>query len=288
MPATAAPARPASLAISMAWSAKVWAFSAALRAASAAISAWRAASSTVNCAIWCSPSGSGFHGGMDDLPVARYGAAGDDLVVPVDAHAAILDDEIEEVLQVSGVERRGVASEAGRGVGQPDDRHTIMDHDVARSRQRAIAAALDREIDDDRAGLHGLDHLLGHEHRCRAAGDQGGGDDHVLALDVLRHQGGLALLILARQLAGVAGGRRSIGETFDEDEFRPEALNLLAGGGPHVGGRHDRAETAGGSDGLEPGDAGTHDEDTGGRNGTGGGHHHRKGAGEMRRGIDDR
>ena len=67
-----------------------------------------------------------------------------------------------------------------------------------------IAAALGREIDDDRAGPHALDHRLGQQLRRRASWDQRRGDDDVLALDVLGHELRLLLLVGVRHLLGVA------------------------------------------------------------------------------------
>jgi hypothetical protein len=52
-------------------------------------------------------------------------------------------------------------------------------------------------------------------------------------------------------------------------------LHLLLDGGPHVEGRDDAAEAAGGRDRLQAGDAGAEDEHLGRRDRAGGRHQHR-------------
>ena len=118
--------------------------------------------------------------------------------------------------------------------------------DLARLRQLAVAAALGREVDDDRAGLHALDHGARDQPRRRAAGDQRRGDDDVLVLDVVGDQLGLLLLVLGRHRLGVAGRRLRLLEllVLDGDELGAERGDLLLGGGTHVG-RRDDARRAG-------------------------------------------
>ena len=213
--------------------------------------------------------------------------AGDDLIRPVDLERPVLDQGIEEILQVPGIERRGIAGKPAGEIEIAHDRDTLVHHDLARLRQRAVAAALDREIDDHRARLHRLDHLLRDQHRRRPAGDEGRGDDDVLALDVLGDERRLLGLVLGRQFPRIAAGGRRI-RHIGEDEFGAEALHLLFRRLAHVGRRDDGAEPARRGDGLEAGDADAHDEHLGRRHGARRRHHHREGAAELRRGIDHR
>ena len=153
-----------------------------------------------------------------------------------------------------------------------------------------IAAALDGEIDDDRAGPHRRDHLLGDQARRRPAGDQRGGDDDVLLLDVLGHQRRLLGLILLRHFLGVAARGLRVLEFFilDRKKFRAEAFDLLLGCGTNVGRRDDRAEPARGRDRLQAGDADAHDEHLRGGNRAGRSHHHRQRAAVFFGRIDHR
>src|SRR5690606_38668371 len=101
--------------------------------------------------------------GVHDLPVASDERALDDLVVPIhlDRPFLLVDHQLEESIQIAGIKARGVdghlAGEIERA-GNPDAIHL---DDLARLRQLAVAAALGREVDDDRARLHALDHRGG-------------------------------------------------------------------------------------------------------------------------------
>ena len=155
------------------------------------------------------------------------------------------------------------------------------------SRQWAVAAPLDREIDDHRARLHAFDHLLRDEDRRRPAGDQRGGDHDVLRLHVLGDECRLLLLVFGRQLLGIAAGGRRIRD-IGEDELGAKALDLLLGRLAHIGRRDDGAEPPRRGDRLQAGNADAHDEHLGRRHGAGRRHHHRKGAAEIGGGIDHR
>jgi hypothetical protein len=63
-----------------------------------------------------------------------------------------------------------------------------------------VAALLDRQVDDHRAGLHRLDHLAGDQPRRRLAGHQRGGDHHVGGGDVA----GDDLALAARKSSPIA------------------------------------------------------------------------------------
>src|SRR6185295_8052695 len=85
----------------------------------------------------------------------------DDLVVPGNGKLLLLlvDQDIEEGDEVLGVEARGRRREAPRDIRVADDRDAIDMRDFARLHALDIAAALDREVDDHRTGLHRLHHL---------------------------------------------------------------------------------------------------------------------------------
>src|SRR5215211_9506357 len=59
---------------------------------------------------------------VDDLAVLGEQGAGDDLVLGVDLEVAlVVDEELDQVLKVLGVEGRGVAGHLARQVGRADD-----------------------------------------------------------------------------------------------------------------------------------------------------------------------
>ena len=149
------------------------------------------------------------------------------------------EDELEEVEHVARVERRGVGRHQRRQVGLADQRDAVLDHGLAGFGQRAVAALRRGQVDDHRARLHRLDHLLGDQHRRGAAGDQRGGDHdvgrgHALGdLDLLpvepalRHRPGVAAHAFGRFL--LLGGL--VGHV---DELGAQRLDLLLDAGPHV------------------------------------------------------
>ena len=105
-----------------------------------------------------------------------------------------------------------------------------------------VAAALDREIDDHRAGPHRGHHFARDQARRRAAGDERRGDDDVLLLDVVADERRLLRLVLLGHFLGVAAGgfRRLELFVLDRDEFGAEAFHLLLRRGPHIGRGDDR------------------------------------------------
>ena len=125
-----------------------------------------------------------------------------------------------------------------------------------------------------------LHHVLAHQHRRLAAGDQRGGDDDVLHLDVLGDQRRLLGVILGAHLLGVAAGGLGRLEllVLDGDELGAERLHLLLGRRPHVGRRHDRAQPARRGDRLQAGHADAHDEGARRRQRAGRRHHLREDA----------
>ena len=133
-------------------------------------------------------------------------------------------------------------------------------------------------------GAHRLDHVGADEARRRAAGNQRGGDDDVLFGDMRGDEVGLLRLVGVRHFLCVAARGFSLLEllVLDGDEFRPERLDLLLGRRAHVGRGDHRAQAPAGGDRLQAGDADAHDEQLGGRDRAGGGHHHRQAPGRIR------
>jgi hypothetical protein len=119
---------------------------------------------------------------IGDRPVMGDGRAADHVILHVvDDHAILARREVRQhVADVGGVERGGLRRHARGEVGVADDGHAVVGDDLLVGHgQVAVAAALGREVDDDRAALHHLDHVLGPELRRGPAGDQRGGDDDV-------------------------------------------------------------------------------------------------------------
>ena len=162
-----------------------------------------------------------------------------------------------------------------------ENRDALVDDDLVRLRQRAVAATLRGKIDDDRTGRHAVDHLLRDENRRLFSWYQRGGDDHVAPGDDPQHHFPLApveRLVLRLRIAplvlGIASVERHLHET------RAQALHLLLDGRPYVVRFHFRAQPTGSGDRLQAGNAGANDEDFGGGEGAGGRHQHRKHPGQ--------
>ena len=172
-----------------------------------------------------------------------------------------------------------------------DDRHAAIgvDH-LAAFGQGTVAAVIDGQIDDHRAGLHGLDHLLGDQDRCRAPGDEGGGDDHVLTLQGLGQEGCLLFLIGVAHLLGVAAGGLGLLEflVLNRQEGGAQAFDLLLGGGPYIGGRDHGAQAASCGDGLQTGNARAHHQHLGWTHRSGRRHHQGENLAIDRRAVEHR
>ena len=151
-----------------------------------------------------------------------------------------------------------------------------------------IAAGLDREVDDDRSGSQRGDHRLCQQDRRLAAGNEGGADDDVGALQDLGDLFALAALEILPHLAGIAFGgfRRTGGRFVDGDKAGAKALDLLLGGGANIGRRDDGAEAPRRGDRLQPGNPRPHHQHPRRLDRAGGGHHHREGAAELVGGLE--
>ena len=121
-----------------------------------------------------------------------------------------------------------------------------------------------------------MDHFARHQDGSFAAGDGGGGDHHVLFLDHRGHLLALAANFFFGEGAGVAALAFAAGTDGDADEFRAQAFDLFLDGGADVVAADDGAQAARGGDGLQSGDARADDQNARGRNGSGGGGHHRE------------
>src|SRR5262249_60507148 len=139
---------------------------------------------------------------------------------------------------------RGRRGEAPRHVAITEDLDPACVHHVLRLGELAIAAALDREIDDHRARTHRGNHVFRDQPRCLPAGDQRRRDHDVLFLNVLGDEGGLLGLIVLRHFLGIAARGFGLLELLilDRNALGAEALYLLLRRRPHVGGPDDRTQ----------------------------------------------
>ena len=128
----------------------------------------------------------GWKRGVDDGAVAGQARRLDEFVVPLHGELLrrLVDERLDEGVEVARVEARRRVGEAARHVEVADDLDAVVLRHLAGLGDFAVAAALDREVDDDRARLHGLHHGAGDQLRGRAARNERRGDDDVLLGDV--------------------------------------------------------------------------------------------------------
>ena len=95
-----------------------------------------------------------------------------------------------------------------------------------------------------------------------------------------RYQFGLRFLVFLGHLGGIAARAFALdpGDILHEDRLGAERLDLFLCRRTHIGSRDLRAQTLGGGDRLQTGNAHPHHEDPGRLDGARSGHHHRKGA----------
>ena len=225
-----------------------------------------------------------------DHALLDHGRAADDLVLHVDAVLAVLRlaQFLGQAEQVGRVEIARLARQAAGQIGVSDDGDAVPDHDLARFGQFAVAALLRRHVDDHAARLHRLHHLGGDELRGRLSRNQGGRDDDVDLLGLLREHFALRLLEALAHDLGIAADARALLDVVDRDEFAPQGLDLVSDLGARVVGAHDGPQARRRPDGREAGDAGADDEHLRGRNLAGGGDLTGEEAAELVRSLDDR
>ena len=226
---------------------------------------------------------------LDDRAAVADDRGARDLIAQVQVQLAVLDEVQQQGADVAGVERARAGGHRGRQVGGRDDGHAVVGHDgLVGLRQLDVAAeCAGGHVHDDRAGLHELDGIRGHEDRRPSAGDLGRGDDHVHATDVAVELLLLGGTLLRGQLAGVAARARRVGDRLELQELGAQRLGLLPGLGADVVCLHLRAEPAGRGDGLEAGHADAQDEHVGGLGRAGGSGQQREVAAVRLGGDDD-
>lgn len=141
------------------------------------------------------------------------------------------------------------------------------------------------KVDDDGAGLHGLDLFGVDQTRCALAGDGGGGDDQVRAGNMVAQRLADLLFLVIRQFAGIAALTGGIDAGIDE--FRTQRLRLFLGLGADVIAFGDGAKALGGGQGLKPGHAEAHDQNLCGAQGADGRGHHGQDLGHVNRAHQD-
>ena len=132
---------------------------------------------------------------------------------------------------------------------------------LAGFRESTVSALLGGQVDDDRAGAHGLNHVLGYQDWRPFPGNESGRDDHIRAGHAFFHQ----LLLLLIELLGLGFGIAGLflgilGFQGQFDKFAAQAFDLLLDHWPSVVRLDDGAETASGTDRLQTGDARADDE----------------------------
>ena len=128
----------------------------------------------------------------------------DHLVVEIGRQLAIGEQQVQQRGDVLRIQLAGVLGHGGRQVQRRGDRHVVLDDDLARFGELAVAAGLAGQVDHDAARLHALHGRGGHQPRRGTSRNQRGGDDDVETGDRLLE--GLLLLraFLVGELAGVA------------------------------------------------------------------------------------
>jgi hypothetical protein len=215
------------------------------------------------------------HAGLHDFSVVGEQGFANDFVLQVEVEFLVFNQVQQKIGGVASVHLAGVVRNAAGHVNGTDDSDVVGDDGFAGLRDLAVAAPLGGEIDNDRAGRHGFDHVFGDEDRRFFPGNDGGGDHDVAFLHDAAEEFALLAVKVFTLRGGIATGVLSVGSFDGElDETATQALDLLLGGGAHVIGGGDGAEAAGGGNGLESGDAAADHEDASRSDSAGGGGHH--------------
>src|SRR5580692_11401154 len=175
------------------------------------------------------------HTGVHHFSAIRDHGLADDFILEVQLQLAVFHHIEQERGEIAGVHLAGVVGDAGGQVDGADDGYAISLHRFSGACEFAVAAALGREVDDDRTGRHAFHHVGGDEHGRLFSGDDRGGDDHVAFRDHAGQQFALAgVEIFVLRGAVATGILRVLGFDGKFDEAAAQALHLLFGGGTHV------------------------------------------------------
>ena len=197
--------------------------------------------------------------------------------------AILVDQGLDEGEEVLGVKLRGGRGNAAGDIQVADDLDAVHFGNLAGNRAFDIAAALHRQIDEDRARTHARIHLARHQPWRGAPRNERRGDDDILLGDMVGNQGRLLGLIFLRHFLGVTTRRLGCLEflVLDREELGAERGDLFLDRRTHIGCRHHRTKPARRGNRLQPGNTDAHDEHFGGRHGAGRRHHHRQARGHI-------
>ena len=149
---------------------------------------------------------------------------------------------------------------ASRQVANADDFHPVAVGHLVQDRAFDIAAGLNRKVHNHASGLHRVEHFGGDENRRPASKHLRGGDDDVGVPAGFFHRVPLLLdLFLGQRLRVAILGLAGFAEVNFE-KLRAERLDLLLHDGPRVVGGDLCAESFGGGNCLQTGDADADDE----------------------------
>ena len=154
--------------------------------------------------------------------------------------------------------------------------HALIRRHFSGFRQSAIAALLDRQINQNCAGLHAFQHFFCDQFGGRAARNKRRANDNILLGNMFGDQSLLALLIISAHFFGItAFGFAAISIIgFHHDKCAAQTLHLLGSGSPHIGGADNCAQTLGCRNSLQTGNACAHNKDARGRHRARRRHHH--------------
>src|SRR3990170_7154701 len=190
---------------------------------------------------------------VEYLAVMGYDRSLDYLVVKINIQVLLVRrEERKEVVDVPRVELACVNRDGAGKVHRADNGHIMAYHVFSGLGKHAVSALLHDEIDDNGAGLHLLDHLLGYKRRGRSPRDKGGRDDDIRVFRMLADYLLLLFVKIRRHLHRIAA--RVLGLVVIDvqgDEFPAEASYLLARRGPRIEARNYRSEPFSRGDSLK-------------------------------------
>ena len=202
----------------------------------------------------------------------------------------LVDQCLDEGDKVLGVKLRGGGGNAAGNIQVADDLDAVDLDDLAGNRAFDIAAALHRQIDEDRTRTHARIHLARHQPWRGTTRNERRGDDDILLGNMVINQRRLLCLIFFRHFLGITTRRLGRLEflVLNGKELGTERGDLFLDRGTHVRRGNDGTETARRGDRLQAGNTDTHDEHLGGRHRARRRHHHRQRAVIFCRRIDHR